>query len=190
MNLQPDCFRILVVDDTPRNIQLIGTLLKQEGYQINVAGNGRQALDIVAHSAPDLILLDVMMPELDGFETCRRLKQDAATRDIPIIFLTARSEADDIVHGFELGAVDYVAKPFNPPELLSRVHTHLALKAAREKLQELSLKLSKYLPPQVYESIFSGKTEARIESYSRDLTVLFSDIAGFTERTEKAAPAS
>lgn len=185
MNMQPDNFRILVVDDTPQNIQVLGTLLRREGYQINVARNGLQALDIVAKAPPDLILLDVMMPELDGFETCRRLKQNATTWDIPIIFLTARTETEDIVHGFEVGAVDYVTKPFNPPELLSRVHTHLALQAARAKLQALSLKLSKYLPPQVYASIFAGKTDARIESYTRDLTVMFSDIVGFTERAEK-----
>jgi class 3 adenylate cyclase/CheY-like chemotaxis protein len=185
MNLQPDNFRILIVDDTPKNIQVLGTLLRQEGYQINVASNGLQALNIVAKAIPDLILLDVMMPELDGFQTCRRLKQDSATRDIPIIFLTAKTETEDIVQGFEIGAVDYVTKPFNPPELLSRVHTHLSLQAARAKLQGLSLKLSKYLPPQVYDSIFTGKTDARIESYTRDLTVLFSDIVGFTERAEK-----
>lgn len=185
MNPQPDNFRILVVDDTPKNIQVLGTLLRREGYQINVARNGLEALNIVSKAPPDLILLDVMMPKLDGFQTCRQLKQNAASRDIPVIFLTARTETEDIVQGFEIGAVDYVTKPFNPPELLSRVHTHLALQAARAKLQELSLKLSKYLPPQVYAAIFAGKTEARIESYTRDLTVMFSDIVGFTEKAEK-----
>ena len=185
MNLQPENFRILIVDDTPRNIQVLGALLKKEGYQINIAQNGLQAIEIVAETAPDLILLDVMMPELDGFQTCSRLKENPGTRDIPVIFLTARVETDDIVHGFELGAVDYVTKPFNPPELLSRVSTHLELKAAREKLEALPRKLSKYLPPQVYASIFSGRKEARIESYTRDLTILFSDIAGFTAWAEK-----
>ena len=178
-------FRILIVDDTPKNIQLLGTILRKEGYQINIAQNGLQALDVVAQMLPDLILLDVMMPELDGFGTCKRLKADAQTRDIPVIFLTAKVDTEDIVQGFELGAVDYVTKPFNPAELLSRVSTHLELKAAREKLQELADNLSKYLSPQVYASIFSGQTEAKIESYRKPLTVCFSDIMGFTPKAEE-----
>ena len=127
--------RILIVDDTLQNIQVLGTVLREENYQINVAQNGLQALDVVAKVPPDLILLDVMMPELDGFETCKRLKADAATRDIPVIFLTAKVETEDIVHGFELGAVDYVTKPFNATELLARVHTHLELLSLRRELE-------------------------------------------------------
>ena len=118
---------VLIVDDTLRNIQLMGTILREHNYQISVAQNGIQALASVAREAPDLILLDVMMPEMDGFETCKRLKADVTTRDIPVIFLTAKIETDDFVHGFELGAVDYVTKPFNTTELLRRVQTHLEL---------------------------------------------------------------
>ena len=129
--------RILIVDDTVKNIQVLGTVLKQEGYQINVAQNGLQALDIVGKVTPDLILLDVMMPELDGFETCKRLKDDPATAEIPVIFLTAKVETDDIVKGFELGAVDYVTKPFNTTELLKRVDTHLSLHHLRQRLEQL-----------------------------------------------------
>src|SRR5580765_5976179 len=95
--------RILVVDDTPANIQVLAATLKEKSYQISVATNGRQALEVVGRVRPDLILLDVMMPEMDGFETCRRLKASDATRDIPIIFLSARTEIEDIVKGFELG---------------------------------------------------------------------------------------
>ncbi len=129
-----DGAHILIVDDTLKNIQLLGTILRERNYQISVAQNGKQALQIAGGDAalPDLILLDVMMPEMDGFETCERLKADPKTRDIPVIFLTARVESDDIVRGFELGAVDYVTKPFNQVELLRRVSTHLELKAARE----------------------------------------------------------
>ena len=105
--------RILIVDDTVKNIQVLGTILKQEGYQLNVAQNGKQALDVVSKVQPDLILLDVMMPEMDGFEACEHLKNDPETADIPVIFLTAKIETDDIVKGFGLGAVDYVTKPFD-----------------------------------------------------------------------------
>ena len=126
---------ILVVDDTIENIQVLGTMLRDQGFQVNAAQNGKQALDMVGAVRPDLILLDVMMPEMDGFEACRRLKGDVNTRDIPIIFLTAKVESEDVVQGFEVGAVDYVTKPFNKAELLQRVRTHLELKDAREKAE-------------------------------------------------------
>ncbi len=176
--------RVLIVDDTMKNIQVLGTILREQEYQLNVAQNGLQALEVADRVRPDLILLDIMMPELDGFETCKALKGNPNTRDIPVIFLTAKTETEDIVQGFDLGAVDYVIKPFNPSELLSRVHTHLELKAAREKLAGLAVKLSRYLSPQVYDSIFSGEKDVKIESYRRSLTVFFSDIVAFTPRTE------
>ncbi len=134
--------RLLVVDDTPANLQTLAAILKEKGYQISVATNGRQALEVVARVQPALILLDVMMPEMDGFETCRRLKADEHSRDIPVIFLTAKTETTDIVQGFELGAVDYVAKPFNTHELLARVGTHLALRRQQRELQENYRRLS------------------------------------------------
>src|SRR5262245_59138091 len=112
--------RILVVDDTPANIRSVAATLKDEGYRLSVAKNGKQALDVVERIRPDLILLDVTMPELDGFETCRRIKSAAAWRDIPVIFLTARTSAADLVKGFESGAVDYVGHPFNAHELRAR----------------------------------------------------------------------
>ena len=133
--------RILIVDDTPRNIQVLGAILRQEGYQLNIAQNGLQALEVVEDTLPDLILLDVMMPELDGFETCTRLKKESRTKDIPIIFLTAKVETEDIVKGFEIGAVDYVIKPFNQTELLARVKTHLELKFARERVEQQNQEL-------------------------------------------------
>lgn len=181
--------RLLIVDDTPQNLQVLGSILRQQGYQLNVAQHGRQALEVAFKTPPDLILLDVMMPEMDGFEACRHLKEDPRTREIPIIFLTAKTGAEDIVQGFELGGVDYVAKPFNPAELLKRVQTHLELKAARERIQELATKLSHYLPPPVYASLFSGERDARIESQRRFLTIFFADIVKFTPRSERMAPA-
>ncbi len=101
--------------------------MREPGYKTSVATDGRKALEFLAKLRPDLILLDVMMPEMDGFETCRRIKASPEWRDIPVIFLTARSDTDDVVRGFDLGAVDYLAKPFNPHELLARVKTHLTM---------------------------------------------------------------
>jgi two-component system sensor histidine kinase/response regulator len=130
--------RILVVDDVVQNLQVVGTMLRNEGLDVMPAGSGAQALDRVQARLPDLILLDLMMPEMDGLEVCRRLKADAATREIPVIFLTASNEMDHLVKGFEAGAVDYVTKPFNGAELLARVRTHLELKLARERLREMN----------------------------------------------------
>jgi len=129
--------RILIVEDSPASIQALTGILRQRGYRISVATNGRQALDALAAVRPDLILLDVMMPEVDGFETCTRIKSSPEWSDIPIIFLTARTEPGDIVRGFELGAVDYVAKPFHAHELLARVGTHLAMARLRHENERL-----------------------------------------------------
>jgi two-component system sensor histidine kinase/response regulator len=127
--------RILVVDDVAKNLQVVGTMLRNAGYAVMPATSGADALESVRAQAPDLILLDLMMPEVDGLEVCRRLKAEPATRQIPVIFLTASNEMEHLVQGFEVGAVDYVTKPFNPPELLARVRTHLELKHARQQLR-------------------------------------------------------
>lgn len=134
--------RILVVDDTPSNIQTIAAILKENGYQISVAQNGAQALEVVARVKPALILLDVVMPVMDGLEVCRRLKADENFASIPIIFLTGKTETNDIIRGFEAGAVDYVAKPFNTRELLARVHTHLTFRRQQKELKENYRRLS------------------------------------------------
>lgn len=127
---------ILIVDDVPRNIQVLGALLNKFECELAVAMNGQQALDTVSKIQPDLILLDVMMPIMDGHEVCMRLKESNETKEIPIIFITAKSETEDIIKGFELGAVDYVTKPFIGSELLARVKTHLTLKNIKESLQD------------------------------------------------------
>jgi len=126
---------ILIVDDTPDNITLLCSLLGND-YRNKVATNGQKALKI-AHTAPypDLILLDIMMPDLDGYEVCRRLKSDPETRHIPIIFLTAKTQEGDETMGFELGAVDYITKPIIPPILMARVSTQLSLQDARKNLE-------------------------------------------------------
>ncbi len=132
---------ILIVDDIPKNLQVLSNILNLEGYQIAFASNGRQALDVLQTALPDLILLDIMMPEMDGYEVCKKIKEDERLSDIPIIFLTGKAEQDDIVHGLKLGAVDYITKPFNAAELLSRVKTHVELKVARDRIVEYNKEL-------------------------------------------------
>ncbi|MDT8324510.1 MAG: hybrid sensor histidine kinase/response regulator [Bacteroidota bacterium] len=127
---------LLMVDDVSKNLQVLGSFLREAEYDISAAISGKQALTIAAELHPDLILLDIMMPELDGFETCRRLKENPETADIPVIFLTARTDAEDIIKGFSLGAIDYVTKPFHRQELLARVATHLALRRSQEELRQ------------------------------------------------------
>jgi chemotaxis protein methyltransferase CheR len=127
---------ILVVDDTPENLTLMSGLLK-DAYKVKVANNGEKALQIAASdSPPELILLDIMMPGMDGYEVCRRLKGDPSTADIPVIFLTARSDMEDEQKGLELGAVDYIIKPISPPIVMVRIKNHLALKALAESLRD------------------------------------------------------
>ncbi len=134
---------ILIVDDTPKNIQVVGTILREKEYNISVATNGLDAIKLTDKALPDIILLDIMMPEMDGYETCKILKGNEKTKDIPIIFLTAKNEIEDKIKGFDLGAVDYITKPFNIPELLARVKTHLELKFGREDIIELNKKNEK-----------------------------------------------
>lgn len=136
---------ILVVDDVSKNLQVVGTLLRKEGYRIVPATSGAQALERVRAETPDLILLDLMMPDMDGLEVCRRLKADALTQPVPVIFLTASNEMEHLVQGFEVGAVDYITKPFNPPELLARVQTHLELKHARQRLREMNEEKNEFM---------------------------------------------
>jgi CheY-like chemotaxis protein len=126
---------ILVVDDLPQNLDLLVHVLEREGYELILATDGAQALDIAAKEMPELILLDILMPDMDGLEVCRRLKSDSSTQDIPVIFLTAKAE--EILTGFEVGAVDYVTKPFRIPELLARVHVHVELRRAQGEIRVL-----------------------------------------------------
>lgn len=125
---------ILLVDDTPNNLQLIFKYLKDSGYKVLVAQSGKIAIETAKLILPDLILLDIMMSELNGFETCRHLKTNIYTKDIPIIFMTALSETNTKVEGFKLGAVDYVTKPIDREELLARICTHLTLQNLNYRL--------------------------------------------------------
>ena len=133
-------FNILVVDDTEANIDVLVGLLGEQ-YDISVALDGQSALADIEETPPDLILLDIMMPEMDGYEVCQKLKNNESTKDIPIIFLTAKGEMNDIIKGFQHGAVDYITKPFNPPELQARVKAHLDLQASKRKIEQQSNEL-------------------------------------------------
>jgi len=127
---------ILLVDDTPTNLRILGIVFEKQGFEIFVATDGVSALEQVPNIRPDLILLDVMMPGLDGFETCQRLKANPDTADIPVIFMTALTETMDKVKGFQAGAVDYVTKPIQLEEVLARVKTHLNLRSLQQHLEQ------------------------------------------------------
>jgi class 3 adenylate cyclase/AmiR/NasT family two-component response regulator len=193
---------ILIVDDTPANIAAALSILKDQ-YRTKVATSGIKALEHAgAGDKPDLILLDVTMPDMDGYEVCARLKADPETAAIPVVFLTARTEAEDEAKGFELGSVDYIHKPFNPTVVRARVATHLLLRDTLKEIEErnaaldektrmlesLSAKLSKYLSPQVYASIFAGSRDVELATERKRLTVFFSDLKDFVATTADMQP--
>ena len=136
---------ILVVDDTPSNLQVLFDVLSEENYRVAIAKNGETALQRVRSSQPDLILLDVMMPGIDGFETCVRLKANPDTRDIPVIFMTALSDLVDKVKGLNLGAVDYITKPIQHEEVLARIRVHLQLRNATRIMEQRTNELNEAL---------------------------------------------
>ncbi len=122
---------ILLAEDDASNVRFLRMVLEESGYNLIVAENGNKALEITKNEKPDLILLDIMMPEMDGFEVCRNLKASPGTIGIPVIFLTARTNTEDIVKGFEVGGVDYVTKPFSAHELLARIRTHIEMRVLK-----------------------------------------------------------
>jgi CheY-like chemotaxis protein len=150
-----DKANILVVDDAEEIRSIVKMLLEGAGHEVKEASDGIEALESVAAGAPDLILLDIAMPRLDGLETCRRLKASADTRDIPVVFLTSHSGLEEITTCFELGAVDFVKKPVSGAELLARIRTHVQLRRATLKLSQLAEELSQHLSPEVYASMFN-----------------------------------
>jgi signal transduction histidine kinase len=126
--------KILIVDDQPQNLRLLATILKEKGYAVRLLREGKMVLSSVLNSPPDLILLDIMMPDMSGYEVCRQLKSDERTRDIPVIFISALDDVTDKVKGFTVGGVDYIAKPFQQEEVLARVTTHVTLRKAQQQL--------------------------------------------------------
>ncbi|MCU0843610.1 MAG: diguanylate cyclase [Spirochaetes bacterium] len=134
--------KILIVDDAPTPLRALGELLKDD-YDLYTATNGQEAIKRAGEILPDLVLLDVMMPGMDGYAICSTLKKDPATADIPVLFITAKSEPNDIVRGFEAGGHDYIAKPFNPRELFARIRTHLELRRSRQDLRSYAEELER-----------------------------------------------
>ena len=132
---------ILIVDDTVENLRLLSTMLIKQGYNVRKAINGKMALQAAQAVVPDLILLDVMMPEMDGYQVCQQLKANQQTAGIPVIFLSALNDVIDKVKGFEVGAVDYISKPFQFEEVLVRVQNHIALKVAEREIRQLNAQL-------------------------------------------------
>lgn len=179
---------ILVVEDSDDIRYLLMTLL-QEDYEVTAAADGETGLEIARTTPrPDIILLDVMMPDMDGYEVLAQLACDPRTADIPVIFLTALGSVEEEHRGLELGATDYVAKPISPPILLARLRLHVERSANAKRLKELSEQLSRYLAPQVYQSLFDGSRQAEIRTQRKKLTVFFSDIKNFTESTAQWQP--
>ena len=145
MNATDERKLVLIVDDAPANLQMMRSILKDD-FKIRVATSGAKALDLVkAEPHPDLILLDVMMPQMDGYEVCELLKASPEAKDIPVIFLTGMTEAIDETKGSQVGAVDYIHKPFSPAVVKARVHTHLVLREAREQLARQLLEINSEL---------------------------------------------
>jgi adenylate cyclase len=203
--------RILVVDDTPHNIKLLEAVLFPRGYQVIPAMSGAEALAKVPTERPDLILCDVLMPGMDGYEVCRRLRADPETRLLPVIMITASGEQEKI-KAIDAGADDFVLKPFNQAELLARVRSLLRIKEyhdtiqaqaaelaewnrrleerVREQVAELDRvgRLRRFLSPQLAEMIVSAGDERILESHRREITVVFTDLRGFTAFAETAEP--
>ncbi|HEY2329390.1 MAG TPA: sigma-54 dependent transcriptional regulator [Verrucomicrobiae bacterium] len=167
--------KILLVDDVPANLAVLTSALEPQGYEIFAAPNGTIGLQVAVKAKPDLILLDIMMPGLDGLETCRRLKQNEATRDIPVIFITARSETESVVAGFRAGGVDYVVKPFQAEEVLKRVATHLRINRLTRELLEKNRALEMRTAELTAEIKRRQKIETALQQAGDKLAV-FSDL--------------
>jgi adenylate cyclase len=204
--------RILIVDDTPANVHILQTRLAAHGYDIVTASDGEEALAAVPAAQPDLILLDVMMPKLDGFEVCRRLRADTALPFIPIIMVTAKSDPKDVVAGLEAGGDEYLTKPVDQAALVARVKSMLRIKQLHDTVQALAEeraewnrtlerrvadqvsqleqlgRLRRFFSPQLAELIVAGGADDPLQTHRREVTVVFLDLRGFTAFAETAEP--
>jgi two-component system, sensor histidine kinase and response regulator len=176
---QPEQATILIVDDGPANLALLGELL-QPLYRVRAAPGGRRALAIAAtEPQPDLVLLDVMMPEMDGYDVLQHLQADERTRDIPVIFVTALGEAEEERRGLDLGAVDYITKPLRPPVVLARVHSHLELKRARDHLREHAARLEAEMAQRAHAEDEVRRLNARLRDRADELEQSNRDLEAF-----------
>ena len=172
---------ILIVDDTPANLTVLSNILRGEGYQVRVAPNGERALLAAEKDTPDLILLDINLPDINGFEVCRKLKSDSQMTDIPIIFISALDEVDDKVEAFEAGGADYITKPFQIREVLVRVQNQLALRQQRQQigasLPQLHTTLSNI---QLHANKLSGDDADAIKTFINEAKDILKDLSDLT----------
>ncbi len=184
--------RILIVDDEPFNVDYLEQELEDLGYQTVSASNGKEALDKVAAGPPDLILLDVMMPVMDGLTACRILKDRDETRLIPVVIMTALDGIEDRIKGIEAGADDFLTKPVNPRELLARIQTSLKLKQAVDRklheLRRIKDHFAKFVPEAVKRLVFANPDAPELAKQERDVSVLFLDISGYARLSERLKP--
>ena len=173
-NGQLSGMKVLIVDDINENIYVLRKILAKGGLNISVALNGESALQLIGKSKPDLVLLDVRMPGMDGYEVCEKLKQDETTKDIPIIFITALTELENIVKGFKVGGIDYITKPFNAEEIICRTASQLKLKKTRDELIESQNNLAK--SENLYRSIIQ-KVPELIFQLDTDRNIFFANHA-------------
>jgi two-component system sensor histidine kinase/response regulator len=173
---------VLIVDDIPSNLNFLSEVLHLEGIGVMLATSGADALEIACYKLPDLILLDIAMPVMDGYEVCAKLKADPATRDIPVVYLTARTEPEDILKGFETGAVDYILKPFNATELIARVKTHLELKAKTEALKSMNLRLEEEVRQRTAEITEANRN---LTETNRKLKIAYEDLSNLDKAKDE-----
>jgi DNA-binding response OmpR family regulator len=166
--------KILIIDDTPRNLDVLGHMLTKGNLNLSVSPNGEKALEIIEKNKPDLILLDVMMPGMNGYEVCEKLKQDETTKDIPIIFITALSETENIVMGFKVGGIDFIVKPFREEEVICRITSQLKLKKTQNELIQSRNDLIQ--SEKLYRSIVE-KVPELIFQLDKDRNITFSNHA-------------
>ena len=179
--------KILAVDDTPENLRLLDALLTPRGYELVTASSGAEALGLMATEKPDLLLVDIVMPDMNGYEVTKRVRADAASRHLPIIMITAPGGAD-LVRSLEAGADDFVSKPFDQYELLARVKSLLRVKSYYDTVQRQREELSRFLSPQIAELITSDEGKRLLDGHRRAITVVFCDLRDSTPFWETVEP--
>jgi class 3 adenylate cyclase len=181
----------LVVDDTPANLSLLHSMLK-DTYRVKLANSGTKALELAEASPPDMVLLDIMMPDMDGYEVIRRLKANEATMFVPVIFLTAKIATDDEELGFSLGAVDFIHKPISPPIVAARIKTHLEIKSLSDFLrirnQFIKKTFGRYMSDEVVEVVLESPDGLKLGGESKEVSIVMSDLRGFSAISEKLSP--
>ncbi len=184
--------KVLVADDSADNRQLVEDIVKSLGYSSIIARDGYEALRLAGEVLPDLLILDINMPGMSGFDVCISLKENPATRQIPILMLTALADMDSRVTGLGLGADDYLTKPFSPRELIARINARLRIKSGTDELratQELIRQtFERFIPPQVVQTLLEHPEEVRLGGQLKPITVLFADLEGFTAVSEHTEP--